>query len=596
MGALNAGHNHNRTDTRQPVGLLVGRFGWFTVIIVVLFGLALRVSDLRADPPWDLSWSFAPYTDESLNTYSARNMVLYGAWKVDDFNPYVVYPLVNMLVAIVFRLFGIGFVQVKLVSVAAGVLSVLLLYLLVRESDGPLAGLLAGLGLATCFPLVMYSRLGLIESVQILFLLCTGLFWVKGLSRPRLMFWSGLLAAATFLFVKVSAVFLVPVMLTMFGWELVADRCDPDRLKGLRNKFAWFAAGVAVAAFAWLLLVFLPFRRDYFRYLARHSFESPAGHPGTIPAYLFNTFVTGMWSQLLERLVWTAVPGFLVLPFLFLRRSPVWRYLFLWLVFALLQLGYMNYRPPRYEIIIIPVLIASFAAILARHIHTGTLLPRFKATVPKALLYSLWLWPLTTQVVLHVRNVKTFPEDAAALRWLGLGLVPAVVVGLAGYLLIRLSRREITLPGRLSRVALALLLLGLSLQLDLRQFSNWFSSRTHNMFDWARAVDVALPDSAVVIGTWAPPFMIESRKRAVAISDWANLDDPVGRFRATHLFLGQGHTDELLVERLGPLLERSTPLGMVAIPCQSWTQEIALFALPEPPASKPGSSPIAPAP
>lgn len=594
MGALNTGRNG--TETWRTVEAFCNRFGWLIIIVVMLFGLGLRVSDLRADPPWDLSWSFAPFTDESLNTYSARNMVLYGAWKVDDFNPYVVYPLVNMLVAAVFKLFGIGFVQVKLVSVVAGVLSVLMLYLLVREAAGSLAGLLAGLGLATCFPLVMYSRLGLVESVQILFLLCTGLFWVRGLRRPRLMLWSGLFAAGTVLFVKISAIFLVPAMLALFGWEFVAGRRDRARVQSLCSGLAWFALGTAAVVMAWLLLVVLPFRRDYVQYLLRHSFESPAGHPETVALYLFNTFVTGMWSRLFERLPWVAALGFIALPFWLLGGRPAWRYLFAWLLLAVLQLGYMNYRPDRYEIIVIPVLIASLAAAIGHHLLTGTFLPRFKPAVPKALLYSLWLWPLTTQLILHALNVQTFPKETTALRWLGFGLAPALFFGFAGYVLLRRLRRAVQLSYRPLRISLALLLLGLALWPDLRQFSNWFSSRSHNMIEWARATDSSLPDTAVVIGTWAPPFMIESHKRAVAISDWANIDDPVRRFRATHLILGQSHTDQVLTKHLGAVIDSAVPFGLVAIPSRTWTQEIAFLALPPLSSRETDSQPAAPAP
>ncbi len=61
--------------------LLLPKAKWLVpvaLVLVVLLGLWLRASDLGADPPPDLSWSFAPYTDEGLNTYSARNLVLYG--------------------------------------------------------------------------------------------------------------------------------------------------------------------------------------------------------------------------------------------------------------------------------------------------------------------------------------------------------------------------------------------------------------------------------------------------------------------------------------------------------------------------------------
>lgn len=53
--------------------------------IVVLLGAYLRFSHLSADPPPDLSWSQGPYTDEGAIAINARDKVLWGEWKMDDF-------------------------------------------------------------------------------------------------------------------------------------------------------------------------------------------------------------------------------------------------------------------------------------------------------------------------------------------------------------------------------------------------------------------------------------------------------------------------------------------------------------------------------
>jgi 4-amino-4-deoxy-L-arabinose transferase-like glycosyltransferase len=319
---------------------------------------------------------------------------------------------------LVFKLLGMGFIQVKLLSLLAGVASVLVIYLLVKEDAGPLAGLLAGLALATSFPLTMYSRLGLVESVQILFLLLTGLCYVRGLKRPRQMVLAGLLGASTILLVKVSAAFIAPALAAAVAWELFTARRDRAAARVLLRGIGWGLAGIGIALCIWLVIVFLPHRADYFQYVLRHSLESPAGHPEGPVAYLLNTFTVGVKSRLIPRLSWVALLGFLTLPMLAIGRRPALRYLGMWFVLALLMLGYMNYRPDRYELVLLPALIAGFAVTLARLIETGTLVPRLNPTLPKAGLYALWLWILATQLTYYTNGFwgALRPRDKAGLR------------------------------------------------------------------------------------------------------------------------------------------------------------------------------------
>jgi 4-amino-4-deoxy-L-arabinose transferase-like glycosyltransferase len=552
----------DRTSVRHPataappkpeaLSRFISKYSLPLILLVMLGALALRASDLRADPPPDLSWSFGPYTDEALNTYSARNMVLYGHWRVDDLFPLVVYPLVNYLTVLVFKLLGMGFIQVKLLSLLAGVASVLVIYLLVKEDAGPLAGLLAGLALATSFPLTMYSRLGLVESVQILFLLLTGLCYVRGLKRPRQMVLAGLLGASTILLVKVSAAFIAPALAAAVAWELFTARRDRAAARVLLRGIGWGLAGIGIALCIWLVIVFLPHRADYFQYVLRHSLESPAGHPEGPVAYLLNTFTVGVKSRLIPRLSWVALLGFLTLPMLAIGRRPALRYLGMWFVLALLMLGYMNYRPDRYELVLLPALIAGFAVTLARLIETGTLVPRLNPTLPKAGLYALWLWILATQLTYYTNGFwgALRPRDEAGL--LAAALVIAAAAGLLGYAVARVARNGLSIRMPAARVAVALAFLLLAVRLDLAQYSRWFTTRTHVMVESGTDLDRALPADAVLTGNWAPALLIGSKRRAVPMTDWANSDDPVGRFGATHLVSVENGFDFKLFNRLYP--------------------------------------------
>jgi 4-amino-4-deoxy-L-arabinose transferase-like glycosyltransferase len=563
------------TGTKKaPAGdrFLSRRF-WLLLILITILGLALRAADLRADPPPDLSWSFAPYTDESLNTYSARNLVLYGTWKTDDFLPFVIYPLVNLLVALMFKIFGIGFVQVKLLSLFAGVIGILIIALLNREENREPSALLVAFLYATCYPLVMYSRLGLVETVEILFLLLTGFFWGRGLNRPVLMPLAGFFATGTVLLVKLSAVFLIPVMLLLIITELKNPRVRKRLLPGL----GYFSLGILTALICWLLLVYLPYRNEYLKYVLRHSSESPAGHPRTLAAYLFNTFTFGLRSRLISRMVYTAVPGYLTLPFLGSSGSRSLRYAWLWFIFGLLLLGYMNYRPPRYEIILLPVLLLAAATALTRFLKTGTLLSAPRPSITKTLLYAIWLMPFTLQLMLHLSGFRNYPQPGNEAGILKLSLLISLLVCFAGYGLLRIQSREISINSPWLRSALVALLLLLSIRLDLSQFYNWFSNRTYNLLTYSRVLDRLLPENAVVAGPWAPPLMIESRKRAIAVTDWANIDDPVNRFGTTHLLIGEGATDQLLLEKLNPATAENLKL-LRQFPVRG--QVIRLFALP----------------
>jgi 4-amino-4-deoxy-L-arabinose transferase-like glycosyltransferase len=551
------------------------------ILLIMVGALALRASDLKADPHLDqkwTSWSYGAYTDEALDTYSARNMVLYGRWRVDDLFPLVVYPLINYLMVLVFKVLGMGFVQVKLLSLLASVASVLVIYLLVKEDAGHLAGLLAGLAFATSFPLTMYGRLGLVEPMQILFLLLTGLCYVRGLKRPPLMGLAGLLAASAVLLVKASAAFIAPALVAAIAWELFSARQDRATVRVILRGVGWALAGVAASLVIWLVIVFLPYRADYFQYVLRHSLNSPAGHPMGIVEYLLNTFTVGFWTGLVPSLPWLALIGFITLPVLAAGRRPAMRYLGLWFTSALLMLGYMNYRPDRYELVLLPTLIASFSVALARIVEAGTLLPRLRPTIFKVGLFVLWLWILTTQLAGYTQGFWGMLSVQTDLGVLIVAFAVAAVVGILGYFIARIARNGFTIRSLAIRAGITIVLVSLAVRLDLTQYFRWFGARTHAMVEAGAALDSALPADAVVVGGWAPAILIGSRHRVVAMTDWANSDDPIGRFGATHMITFEDGPDLKLFDKLYPHKIRQATVSLL---CEICGAPLLLFDLPK---------------
>jgi len=524
-----------------------------TIIVVALAlvaGFALRATDLRADPPPDLSWSSAIYSDEAHNAYSARNWALYGRWQVDDYAPYVVYPWLNLFTGLVFRIAGVGFVQLKLASVLAGLLLIPTMYFLGRSVTRR-AGVVAAVAAAFSYPLVMYSRLGLAELSQVLLVAATIAFLARAGSSRAAAVLSGACALFAVLFVKVSALFVPFAALLVLSYEL-ARAHSPGQRKALAGQALFWLLGAAVPLAAWLAVIFIPHRETYLAYVVHHSFGAKAGHPAGIVAYLLNGFSVGSNSRLFARLPLVAFTGFAALPAFFgrARRTAVFSALIL--VAGVAMLGYGYYHPPRYELFSLIPLITGFALaadrLLEKDVRIGHPWPR----LPGVLLYGLWLWPLAVQVAFR-------RPDAGA-------LVAALLVSQAASLglwaLHRTTDGGIRLRGKALRFGLAAVLVGLALGRGITQYAGWFGTRTNVVSDYSRDLDSALPDSAVTGGFWAPAMLASSHKRALFISDqWGvNLADPIGRFGLTHLVVTDQNEFRLLDSITGGRASQATIL------------------------------------
>ena len=101
---------------------------WSLLAVILLAAAAVRALYPLADPPWRAAVGVV-WHDEGAWTHNARNKALFGAWRQDEWNPVYIAPVFTALEYESFALLGVGLRQARLVSEAAGVVSVLLLAL-----------------------------------------------------------------------------------------------------------------------------------------------------------------------------------------------------------------------------------------------------------------------------------------------------------------------------------------------------------------------------------------------------------------------------------------------------------------------------------
>ncbi|MGA9061907.1 MAG: glycosyl transferase [Terracidiphilus sp.] len=241
-------------------GTLTSRAKWiercaYAMWLVAIAGFAaLHGWHLRADfpngSPWIFDW--AKYTDEGWYGNAAVRAHLFGNWYVPgDFNPAVVVPVWPFVEWVLFFFTGVTVGAARGLAIACFCSSLALSYLLLR-SRGPRWMALVGVTLVVTSPfLYCFSRLAILEPLQIMLTLAALNVAVRlpRMKRPvAASVCIGLLFALMVL-TKTTAAFLAPAV----GWAMVLPLWQR---RGLVVRCA-LAAGcsAAVAYGAWMVLI-----------------------------------------------------------------------------------------------------------------------------------------------------------------------------------------------------------------------------------------------------------------------------------------------------------------------------------------------------
>ena len=356
----------SRTERLLLAGLLV---------VVV----ALRMVALGADPMPELDAGFI--SDSGTWWKNAKQHLMWGQWIMDDGNfGLLTAPVHTLAVRGVFALFGIGYAQGFLLSAISGVITVLLVYAIVRREHGSRAALMAAAFAGIDVVMVTYDRGAYPEPFQLMLMLAAVGAVLASRDRPWLAALGGVAVAAVLLS-KPPGLVLAPIAATAWGALWLADRLGerrPDRPVQFQLKGMLIYAITGALILGVVGIVFLrPYAHDVWLHFQQQMSDGKAlgGRVtdrvllfGTPLGFRLNNFFRYEWYLLLVAAAFGAARIARVI------RRPVtaielasW----IWVLLGLGVMGLQTYQQDRRFLFLVPPLAMLSAIALTTTVEIG---------------------------------------------------------------------------------------------------------------------------------------------------------------------------------------------------------------------------------
>ena len=539
-------------------------------LLVLIFSAYLRFNHVVADPPADLSWSLSPFTDEGHVVINARDKLFFGQWNLDDFFRMGISSLVTVLNYLVFKIFGYGFAQARSITVFFSLFSILFLFLVIKKELGSKFALFGSVFLGFNYVYLMHNRLAMEETPMILFILLCVYFWQMGKEKSWLYLLCGFCLAIGTFFVKILALFFIPILILdflRFRWGSIAHQFKLRKFKPIFYLGIGFLCGFLI----WLFLIFLPYKTEVSNYIIANSFKSPAGKPGNFFEFLRNFLRLGGSDRLFGRMpVIFVLASFYLLYWVKDLKSKLKNYSsiefisVIWLFWGMLFLASTNYHPIRYQMILIPPLCILAGSALGKlsemkEVRIGTPPGMFTLVLWWIILFifSYGLIHLLLNYILRnyesfIPWVSTFTSDvmgwfqgkadllsnhsALSIRAIILAFVILGVI----VLLRKLKRLKSGLGiSPVLRFVFVGLILCLFFIVQFNQYRSWSQNAGYSLYNVSKDLK-SLPQGSAIAGPWAGVVCLENEHYALVMQAFANKDRVLDRFKITHLVIFQG--------------------------------------------------------
>jgi 4-amino-4-deoxy-L-arabinose transferase-like glycosyltransferase len=511
----------------------------------------MRFVNLASDPPGNIDWSRGLYTDEAFKSWTARDRALEGQWFPIDVDKkwfeaanftqfFYISPLWTWLCRACFGIFGVSFVNLRILSILLTFGALLLLYrTLERELDWPSAMIAASL-LGISYMWVMFNRLAILSTEVSAFLVCT--FCFLALARPKRIYFAvaGLFLFLSFL-MKASIVGIVPAI--MIAWVYLIVQRKQLKMTGRQvgGNLGLFLGGFVVPFLIWFAAFVVPRMPSYLYNLNKVTFNQ-AGLGEPILQILSRLLFAGASARFfaLTPIVSVAVVFATVASVVWLFSKPrrfgfVEAFALAWFWGQGVFVGMVKYRPERYFVDVLPpaaILISIF------------LLRMFRGEVPQvagvrrrvaaAVICFVLLFYLDISIGARVARWSSVAQFLMA-SW-ELPLVGAVVVGLPlDWLKRRWAQTGLKVAAVLAIIAIV--------SLDSAKFVKWAANPAYSMADESKRF-AQIVGKGRVGGAWAMPLSFGYKDiEAFPIFDWDIKQSGVNPFdqaKPTHLLLEAG--------------------------------------------------------
>ncbi|MFH1374659.1 MAG: hypothetical protein ABII79_12765 [bacterium] len=541
---MNSSIGTNRSSAR--------RLEIITILVLLSLILLVRLQQLAADPPSDLSISTDVYTDPAQYTLFARTCVNQGDLNPfdDHRHPVFLKSTVTVLAVVVFKALGVGVWQSNLVGLLYAFGALVLFFLFIRRVAGRAAGLLYLLLISFNYNQIFYGRLPFLENAMafyaflalVLVVYCRRWVWFlpAGLS----------LGAAIFFGKMIGMAFVFPFA-CYFVYRWFYDKPHRSLLGPLL-----FTVGLATVALFWYFFTYAPMKEQvagYFGEQAVSLYGSPEGLR-SIGDFVWKMVSLGEKEQLFSRMPVVGLLGaaFIMMILYHVGRARSWREGFGSLNAGHIFLGGMivafygslmiwNYRPMRYQLVMIYPFYGAAATILAAIWY------RKPSSSPEKVPLLFYLLSIPVVVVpLYQFCQALFDADADVACWeeykhwlLSIAAAITVLVG-AGVARYRLRARS--LPNLMPRVLLVLIWIALPFD-GVRQYHRAWQGAAYTIRDCNIDLGAILSPGAVVSGPFGPTLTLANELDCIIHMFGVSQPDPglFMKFPVTHLLLDEAN-------------------------------------------------------
>jgi hypothetical protein len=510
---------------------------WLIAAVVVISATTLRGLWLTADPATTGTVGVV-WHDEGAWTHNARNQVLVGAWRTDEWNPVFIAPVFTALEYVAFDTFGVGTWQARLVPLISGLLAVLALMLGLSVVAGRRAAVVGGLLLATNYTFVMWNRAALMESTMTAFIVISWAAYAAATTSTRRSAVWGVLAGAAAVaafFTKAAAAFFIAalVMEAATAWWLSRGLKPSGSIPQPPSSIPQLAilVGLCAATAVALAVLVVPYWTEFQFY----NWEMTVTRK---PSYGLGDFVQraswlpvvhGTFTRMWLVLVVAAIATLSVIA-RWRTAPPAARLAVLWVLVGLAELIVHDSGNERRYVMFVPALIA-LASLQMASVGRADL-GRWRETIvlPAAAVLLTYLVAGSLLRLLWIDEVLA-GELKRTVR-LSAGL--AVIVGAT--LWWTRAHAGAWLGHWRVPTAAAIAMVVVTVATDLTLYAQWARSRTFLNYEASRLVGTLLPPGTLVHGKLANGLSLENQIAPVFVGQgFGNYADRLTRDDARYI-------------------------------------------------------------
>ena len=340
------------------------KYNIFVIVALIFLFLFVGFLTLDKDLPNNYSSSRAPYLDESLKNYIVKNIVEHNIpqpYNVNEFrSKWLKSPIYSFWVLPFAKLIGIGYYQVRLISLFTAVVALGIIFLIIKSSFSYYHSFIFFLLLVSNSSFFFFSRLGTYES---LFLLITCIVIYLILFKNKnfvFLLTTGFICSLLYL---LKAIGIIIFIFCLF-YLLLNEYYKKNRivLKNFKNTILLFFS------FSFFQ-IFISFLMKIFFYEAPRSYSFEGSKaivgnylPSNIIQLLYNILITFQETEFFisnSLLVALALFG---LGFIFLFGKNLYKndidvIMVLWFIVGTFTMAVFTYRPSRFYYFLIPSII-----------------------------------------------------------------------------------------------------------------------------------------------------------------------------------------------------------------------------------------------